>query len=137
MSIKKGRANAHPKEKTLLLAEGLTVGTLIHGGIALVGTYQNTVQSAVVAVGAVVGALMNGALDALVGIAVHIGSSFFGDGISMAEIFTFIQNIANKNISGEKSTFIIDIFPDNHYNICGNYEDGTPFLQRKENCNDL
>ena len=55
------------------------------------GAYQNTVQSAVVAVGAVIGALMNGALDALVGIAVHIGSSFFGDGHSMCFVGAFMR----------------------------------------------
>ena len=61
------------------------------------GTYQNTVQSAVVAVCAVVCALMNGALDALVGVAVHIGSSFFGDGISMLIAGTFIRNFEIEN----------------------------------------
>ena len=55
----------------LLLAEGLAVGALIHGRIALVGAHQNPVQRTVVLVLAVVCALMDGAFDALVGIAVH------------------------------------------------------------------
>ncbi len=55
----------------LFFAEGHTVGALILGGIALMGTYQNPLQRAVVCFVAVVSALMNSTLDALVGIAVH------------------------------------------------------------------
>ena len=55
----------------LLLAEGLAVGALIHGRIALVGAHQNPVQRAIVFIFTVVCALLNGAFDALVGIAVH------------------------------------------------------------------
>ena len=55
----------------LSLAEGLAVSALIHSRIGLVGTHQNLVQSAVVLALAMVCALVNGALDALVGIAVH------------------------------------------------------------------
>ena len=59
-----------------LLAEGLAVGALVHGGVSLVGTNQDAVQRAVVFVLAVVCALMDGALDALVGVAFHRDSSF-------------------------------------------------------------
>ena len=55
----------------LFLAEGHTIGTLVLGGIALMGTYQDPLQRAVVCFVAVVSALMNSTLDALVGIAVH------------------------------------------------------------------
>ena len=70
-SIKKGRVTNAPCKESLL-AEGLAVGTLVHGGIALMGAYQNAIQSAVVGVGAVVCALLYGALDALVCFAVHL-----------------------------------------------------------------
>ena len=56
----------------LFLTEGLAVGALVNGGVALVGTDQDALQRAVVSFIAVMGALMDGALDALVGIAVHI-----------------------------------------------------------------
>jgi len=56
---------------SLLLAEGHAVGALVHGGIGLVGTHQDLVQGAVVLALAVVGALLDGALDGSVGIAVH------------------------------------------------------------------
>ena len=56
---------------SLLFAEGLAVGALVHGGVCLVGTDHDPIQRAVVLVLAVVCALGNGAFDALVGIAVH------------------------------------------------------------------
>jgi hypothetical protein len=55
----------------LLLAERLAVGTLIHSGIGLMGTHQNPIQGAVVLAVAVVSALLNGAFDALVCMAIH------------------------------------------------------------------
>ena len=55
----------------LLLPEGLAVGALVLGGIALVGAHQDPVQGAVVLVLAVVCALTDGAFDALVGMTVH------------------------------------------------------------------
>ena len=55
----------------LLLAEGLAVGTLFLGGICLVGTHQNTLQRAEVRIVAVVCALMDGALNALICMAIH------------------------------------------------------------------
>ena len=57
---------------TLFLAEGLAVGALIHGGIGLMGAHQDLIQGAEVFAVAVVCALLDGAFDALVGIAVHI-----------------------------------------------------------------
>ena len=56
----------------LLFPEGHAVGTLVHGGIGLVGAHQNPVQGAVVLIFAVVCALMNSAFDALVCVAIHI-----------------------------------------------------------------
>ena len=58
-----------------LFPAALAVGALIDCGIGLVGTDQNTVQRAVVFGLAVVGALMNGALHALVRMTVHMRSS--------------------------------------------------------------
>lgn len=55
----------------LLSAEGHAVGALIHGGIGLMGADLDPIQRAVVLGFAVVGALMNGALHALVGMAAH------------------------------------------------------------------
>ena len=61
---------------SLLLAEGHAVGALIHGGITFVGTHQNPVQGAVVFIAAVMGTLIYGALNGLVGMAIHNRSSF-------------------------------------------------------------
>ena len=67
---KKGtRKSRVPKE--LFLTEGLAVGALIHGGVTLMSADQNTVQSAVVCVAAVVSALLNSTFDALVCLAIH------------------------------------------------------------------
>ena len=75
---KKGNRLGFPFEKAgLLSAEGHAVGALVHGGIALVGAHQNLIQGAVVFALAVVCALMNGALHALVGMAIHCFPSFF------------------------------------------------------------
>ena len=60
-----------PPLKFLLLAEGLAVGTLVHGGIHFMGAHQDAVQRAVVLGIAVIGALLDGAFDALVGMVVH------------------------------------------------------------------
>ena len=69
---KNGARYYAPQRKELFLAEGLAVSTLVHGGIALVGAYQNTVQSAVVLVLTMVCTLMNGTFNTLVGVAIHI-----------------------------------------------------------------
>ena len=58
--------------RSLLLPEGHAVGALIHGGVGLMGTHQDPLQGAVVSAVAVVCALGNGALDALVGMTVHV-----------------------------------------------------------------
>ena len=55
----------------LLLAEGHAVGTLIHGGVGLMGAHQNAVQGAIVFGITVVSTGLYGAFDALVCIAVH------------------------------------------------------------------
>ena len=55
----------------LFLAEGLAIGALVHSGVGLVGAHQDLLQRAVVGIVAVVSALLDGALDALVGVAVH------------------------------------------------------------------
>ena len=88
-----------PHRIFLLLAEGLAVGALVHSGVGLVGTHQDLVQSAVVLALAVVGALMDGAFDALIGIAVH--SHFlllFWFGSSMA--------LTKKNSHGNDFLFV-------------------------------
>jgi hypothetical protein len=54
------------------LAEGLAVGALIHGGVCFVGAYQDAVQGAIVLGVAVISAGLDGALDALVGMMVHL-----------------------------------------------------------------
>ena len=55
----------------LLLAEGLAVGALIRGGIHFMGTHQDLIQGAEVFVAAMVGTLLDGTLDTLVGMAIH------------------------------------------------------------------
>ena len=66
----KSRQQKLPR-KNLLLAEGLAVGALILGGIHFVGAHQDPVQRAVVLVLAVISALLDGAFDALVSMAIH------------------------------------------------------------------
>ena len=63
-------------ECRLLLPEGHAVGALVLGGVFLVGTDLDAVQGAVVFTLAVVGTLMDGTFDRLVGMAVHKKSSF-------------------------------------------------------------
>ena len=60
-----------PPPRKLLLAEGLAVGALIHGGIGLMGTNHDLIQGAVVLGVAVVCAGLDGAFNALVGMAIH------------------------------------------------------------------
>jgi len=69
--VKKKTAAADAAAQTLLLTEGHTVGALVYRGIGLVGTHKDPIQRAVVLAFAVVGALMDSTLDALVGMAVH------------------------------------------------------------------
>ena len=75
-----------------LLAEGLAVGALIHGGIYFMGTDQDLVQRAVVCLIAVVGALVHSTFDAFIGIAIHsLFSSFSCDDLSMRNEAKTIQ----------------------------------------------
>ena len=55
----------------LFLAEGLAVSALVHSGVSLMGAHQDPLQRAVVGIVAVVGALRNGAGNALVGVTAH------------------------------------------------------------------
>ena len=57
-----------PRPVSLLLAEGHAVSALVLSGVTLVGAHQNLVQRAVVGVLGVMGAGLDGALDAFVGI---------------------------------------------------------------------
>lgn len=59
----------HPQP--LLLTERLAVGALVSSGVDLVGTHQDLFQRTVVLVAAVMGTLLDGALDALVCMTVH------------------------------------------------------------------
>ena len=61
-----------PPEGNLLSAEGLAVGALLIGGVHLMGAHLNVLQRAVVLGVTVIGALLNGAGDALVCVAIHI-----------------------------------------------------------------
>ena len=51
----------------LLLPEGHAVSTLVNSGVHLVSTHHNAVQRAVVLALAMMGTLLDGTLDALVG----------------------------------------------------------------------
>ena len=55
----------------LLLAEGLAVSALVHGGVTLMGANQDPVQGAIVCLIAMMGALCYGTFDALVCVTVH------------------------------------------------------------------
>ena len=57
--------------KSLFLAERHTVSTLILGRIALMGAYKNTLQRTKVLTCAVVRALLNRALNALICMTIH------------------------------------------------------------------
>ena len=65
------RRRLPPPDKSLL-AEGLAVGALVHVRIGLMSAHQDTVQGAVVLGVAVIGALLNGALNALISMTVHV-----------------------------------------------------------------
>jgi hypothetical protein len=57
--------------RKLLLAERHAVGTLVNSGVGLMGTHHDPLQGAVVLGVAMVSALLDGTLDALVSIVVH------------------------------------------------------------------
>ena len=71
-SQKENAATSAAASNSLLLAEGLTVSALILSGICLMGAHQNTVQGAVVLAVAMIGTLLNGTLDTLICMAVHV-----------------------------------------------------------------
>ena len=84
--VKKKESGGGSRRRKSLLAEGLAVGALVHGGILLMGAHQDFVQRAVVLGIAVVSAGCDGAFDALVGIAVHLSYLLlFGFALSMTE----------------------------------------------------
>ena len=60
-----------PYSLFLLLAEGLAVGTLIHSGVSHVGAHQNPLQRTVVSSLAVMLALLDSTLNALVCMGIH------------------------------------------------------------------
>ena len=66
-SRKKTKAAAVAAAKMLLLAEGLAIGALIHGGVCLVGAHLNAVQAAIILTAAMVLAGGYGAVDAAIG----------------------------------------------------------------------
>ena len=75
-----------PYSLFLLLAEGLAVGTLIHSGVSLVGAHQNPLQRTVVSILAVMLALLDSALNALVCMAIHrLYPPFYRDGIRFSQ----------------------------------------------------
>ena len=55
----------------LLLTEGLAVGALVSSGIDLMGTNQNPLQGTEIGILAVISALLNSTLNALVCMAIH------------------------------------------------------------------
>ena len=59
-----------PKSR-LLLAEGHAVSTLIHSRVTLVGANQDLIQGAIVLAVAMVCAVLDGAFNALVCMAIH------------------------------------------------------------------
>ena len=87
---KRKRRQTPPQLRVLLLAEGLAVGALVHGGVCFVGADHDAVQRAIVLVFAVVCTLGNGALDALVGIAVHIVDLLY---LSSNVVWSFCRKI--------------------------------------------
>ena len=83
---KKAPAVSGASNQRSALTEGLAVGALIHGGVYLVGAHQNAVQRAVVLFFAVMGALVHGALNALVGMTIHCFFLLLNEfGVSIAE----------------------------------------------------
>ena len=60
-----------------LLTEGLAIGALVSSGIDLMGADQNPLQGAEICVLAVMLALRNGTLNALVCMAIHDGILLF------------------------------------------------------------
>ena len=69
-----------------LLTEGLAVSALILGGVGLMGAHQNPLQGAEVCILAVMLALLDSALNALVCMAIHrLYPPFYRDGIRFSQ----------------------------------------------------
>lgn len=80
--------------RRLLLTEGLAIGAVGLSGVYLVGAHHNVIQGAVILAAAVVGALLNGAFDGLVCMAIHDHNLLlFGFCLSMAGKIGLIQGI--------------------------------------------
>ena len=94
---KKAPADPGASEIRSALAEGLAVGALIHSGVYFVGAHQNPIQRAVVLIFAVMGALVYGALDALIGMTIHCFFLLLIEfGLSMAVMKKRIQEKLSK-----------------------------------------
>ena len=65
------RRQMPPYLRFSLLTEGFAVSTLVSSGIGLMGTNQDPLQAAEVRILAVMGALLNGTLNALVCMTIH------------------------------------------------------------------
>ena len=65
------RRQMPPYLRISLLTEGFAVSTLVSSGIGLMGTNQDPLQAAEVRILAVMGALLNGTLNALVCMTIH------------------------------------------------------------------
>ena len=65
------RRQMPPYLRFSLLTEGFAVSTLVSSGIGLMGTNQDPLQTAEVRILAVMGALLNGTLNALVCMTIH------------------------------------------------------------------
>ena len=65
------RRQMPPYLRISLLTEGFAVSTLVSSGIGLMGTNQDPLQTAEVRILAVMGALLNGTLNALVCMTIH------------------------------------------------------------------
>jgi hypothetical protein len=65
------RRRLPPYFRFSLLTEGLAVGALVHGGICLMGAYQNPLQGAEIGILAVMCALLDSTLNALVCMTIH------------------------------------------------------------------
>ena len=71
----------------LLGSEGVAIGAGGNGGVLFVSADHDLIQGAVVLVLTMVGTLLDGAFDALVGMTVHRKASFeFGFGNSMVSV---------------------------------------------------
>ena len=79
-----------PPPRGLLLAEGLAVGALIHGGSSFVCADHDLVQRAIVLSVTVMGTGPNRAFDALVCVAVHSGFLLFLDSPLVCPLFRIV-----------------------------------------------